>query len=228
MPTLNILDENIYYFTNVIKDPKTLMEYVYETDSYDIGDIVTPWIEWRSSYEAPEDKPFIYGKRKMFGVPSQTHYDKYKNLEYIYNEIKGATKYACLEYKKNKNILGKIFNYPNFVVSMYDTGVEMGLHHDTSDGDPFLKFSLVTYLNDDYEGGEIEFPNKGIKLKPKAGSIIIFPSIYPYEHASKKIKKGQKYMTTSFWLNDPENIDVEKFADINLLKEKQDMESYDV
>ena len=111
---------------------------------------------------------------------------------------------------------------------MYNTGLEMGLHHDTSDGDPLLKFSLVTYLNDDYEGGEIEFPNLNIKIKPSAGSTIIFPSTYPYEHTSRKIEKGFKYMTTSFWLNDPSTIDVEKFSHINILKEKEQMEEYNV
>ena len=50
------------------------------------------------------------------------------------------------------------------------------------------------YLNDDYEGGEIEFPRlDGYVHKPKVGDIAIFPSNYIYEHASLPIKSGIKY-----------------------------------
>jgi hypothetical protein len=53
--------------------------------------------------------------------------------------------------------------------------------------------SAVVYLNDDYEGGEIEFPRHGVTLKPQAGDIILFPSNFVYEHASLNIKSGTKY-----------------------------------
>jgi hypothetical protein len=53
--------------------------------------------------------------------------------------------------------------------------------------------SAVIYLNDDYEGGEIEFIRHGLTIKPKAGDIIIFPSNYVYEHASLEVKSGVKY-----------------------------------
>ncbi len=53
--------------------------------------------------------------------------------------------------------------------------------------------SAVVYLNDDYEGGEIEFPRHNLTLKPKAGDIILFPSNFVYEHASLNISSGIKY-----------------------------------
>jgi hypothetical protein len=53
--------------------------------------------------------------------------------------------------------------------------------------------SAVVYLNDDYTGGEIEFPRQGIKIKPEAGDIIVFPSNFVYEHASCEIFEGTKY-----------------------------------
>ncbi|NBP55378.1 hypothetical protein EBU71_02355 [bacterium] len=53
--------------------------------------------------------------------------------------------------------------------------------------------SAVAYLNDDYEGGEIEFVRHGIKIKPGKGDIILFPSNYVYEHASCEIFSGTKY-----------------------------------
>ena len=50
------------------------------------------------------------------------------------------------------------------------------------------------YLNDDYEGGEIQFPRlDGYTLTPKVGDIAVFPSNYIYEHASLPMKSGTKY-----------------------------------
>jgi len=54
--------------------------------------------------------------------------------------------------------------------------------------------SAVIYINDDYEGGEIQFPRlDGYTLTPKVGDIAVFPSNYIYEHASLPMKSGTKY-----------------------------------
>ena len=228
MPTCNILEENIFYFTDTIQDPKGLLESIYKTEEYNIPESVSKWDEWTSSYESPET--YVYGKRKIFSTLNNIDPDsqEYSTMSYIFDQILGATRHACSEYKRIKNIDGSIFHYPNFVIRKYNTETAMGPHHDTADGDPFLRFSLVTYLNDDYEGGEIEFPNQGIKIKPKAGSTIIFPSQSPYDHSSNVITKGNKYMTTSFWLNDPKTISSEQFADEVLTTENQFIEEYNV
>jgi hypothetical protein len=53
--------------------------------------------------------------------------------------------------------------------------------------------SIVVYLNDDYEGGELWFPRFDLSLKPLAGDIAVFPSTYIYEHASQDMINGTKY-----------------------------------
>jgi 2OG-Fe(II) oxygenase superfamily len=53
--------------------------------------------------------------------------------------------------------------------------------------------SVVAYLNDDYEGGEIYFPRFDLTIKPKQGDVVVFPSTYIYEHASLPMKSGTKY-----------------------------------
>jgi hypothetical protein len=48
-----------------------------------------------------------------------------------------------------------------------------------------ISFSL--YLNDDFEGGELEFGNFPIKLKPKAGTLAVIPGGEEYKHRVTKV-----------------------------------------
>lgn len=53
--------------------------------------------------------------------------------------------------------------------------------------------SVVAYINDDYEGGELYFPRFNLTIKPKKGDVVVFPSTYIYEHASNDMISGTKY-----------------------------------
>jgi len=82
----------------------------------------------------------------------------------------------------------------------YRTGNEYKAHYD---GDTVTRraVSPILYLNDDYEGGELEFVNFDLKIKPRAGSLYIFPSSFPYAHIAHPVTKGTKYAIVS-WLHD--------------------------
>jgi hypothetical protein len=53
--------------------------------------------------------------------------------------------------------------------------------------------SIVAYLNDDYEGGELFFPRFDLTIKPKKGDVVLFPSTFIYEHSSQPMISGTKY-----------------------------------
>jgi Rps23 Pro-64 3,4-dihydroxylase Tpa1-like proline 4-hydroxylase len=57
----------------------------------------------------------------------------------------------------------------------------------------------IVYLNDDYEGGEISFPELNITIKPKPGTLISFPGNKHYLHEVKKVLSGTRF-TLSMWL----------------------------
>jgi hypothetical protein len=59
--------------------------------------------------------------------------------------------------------------------------------------------SVSAYLNDDYEGGEIEFNHFGISHKPSAGDIVVFSSSYPYMHRVKPVISGTRYAVVNWY-----------------------------
>lgn len=86
-------------------------------------------------------------------------------------------------------------------VSKYTDGDYFGMHPDDSYGTP-RTVSIVYYPNDDYEGGELEFIHFGIKVKPKANQLFVFPASYVYEHKIHDIGVGNpRYTIVSFFCN---------------------------
>ena len=81
-------------------------------------------------------------------------------------------------------------------IQRYKPNTNMGVHTDNG-LDPTVQYGLVVYLNDDYEGGEIHYPDLDITIKPKARSIIIHPAGLPHEVL--KIKgNNTRYILSSF------------------------------
>jgi hypothetical protein len=58
--------------------------------------------------------------------------------------------------------------------------------------------SILTYLNDEYEGGELYFPELDYAIRPKKGMIIMFPGNLHYVHGVASITEGVRY-TLSQW-----------------------------
>ena len=66
------------------------------------------------------------------------------------------------------------------------------------------KLSFVLWLNDDFEGGDFEFHSAHIKggvIKPKQGTIVLFPSWVM--HRVKPVKKGIRYSAVSWLVGKP-------------------------
>jgi predicted 2-oxoglutarate/Fe(II)-dependent dioxygenase YbiX len=61
--------------------------------------------------------------------------------------------------------------------------------------------SAIVYLNNDYEGGHVEFTNFGVKIKPEPGMLLLFPSNYAYTHIAHPVISGTKYAIVT-WMHD--------------------------
>ena len=59
-----------------------------------------------------------------------------------------------------------------------------------------LDFSSLIYLNDNYEGGELVFENKELKM-PRLSCIAFESHLHP--HAVKEVKKNNRYTIPSWY-----------------------------
>ena len=88
----------------------------------------------------------------------------------------------------------------------WDVGSSANPHSDNSDfeGNPTegfdnLKYVGILYLNDDYEGGDLYFPEHGVSIHPNSGSMYIFSGGVENIHGVTEITKGTRYSIVSFW-----------------------------
>jgi hypothetical protein len=204
------LEEKVYYYTNVIENPEKLVDAI-ENDNKDA------WGEWA----ACSGQHYVYGTNKTI-MPS----DKLdENNNYIYNTLQKAFDEVARHYAKTQGITDEPKLFSMYPIKKYQAGTFMGAHFDQQEGDERLKVSFVMYLNDNYEGGEISFTiaspdgilqnkspdpdfeiakNEGnytFYVKPKAGSIIVFPPSPPYHHTAHLVKSGEKIMVPQHWIH---------------------------
>lgn len=89
----------------------------------------------------------------------------------------------------------------------YTAGGKYGQHADSEHLDKQTKqwvraqdrdYSTLTYLNDDYGGGEILFNEFDFKIKPTTGMLVAFPSDHRYLHTALPTTSGVRYVIVSW------------------------------
>lgn len=90
-----------------------------------------------------------------------------------------------------------------FQLLRYEVGQHFRDHIDNIAGHPTWgqrQLSAVLYLNADYEGGCLHFPRQKKKIKPRAGSVVLFPSNFAYPHESQDVTSGTKYAVVTWFV----------------------------
>ena len=93
------------------------------------------------------------------------------------------------------------FGYEGFRIKRYlpDTNERIDNHIDAGNLGFCKRFlSLFWYLNDVEEGGETRFTDLNYHVKPKAGSLLIFPPMWMFPHAGLPVVSGPKYLLHSY------------------------------
>lgn len=192
------LHDKIIYYKNALDNPASIIDKIESLDSRSrLESQIPKWSTWTAS----DNNLQVYGYEKE-GMVSNQRFGCDMDLQYaiIINNIHYISD-ICLSHYCNVTSSVKPFLPDHFSIRKYVAGAEMGNHVDSEDptdtSHPVL--SGVFYLNDSYEGGEIEFPNQNLKIKPEAGSLLIFPSERPFFHTPAKVVSGNKYMIPFFW-----------------------------
>jgi predicted 2-oxoglutarate/Fe(II)-dependent dioxygenase YbiX len=102
----------------------------------------------------------------------------YKNIETFFTNIESITYSHDLRRLTNSE-----FMWP---------------HTDGGNPDDLRKiiFGVAIYLNDDFEGGELIYPDLGLSVTPKPGSIVIHNA--SLKHQVFPVVSGERYSITTF------------------------------
>jgi hypothetical protein len=68
--------------------------------------------------------------------------------------------------------------------------------HSDDAGGKEIVYGVVIYLNDDFQGGELVYPESNISIKPEMGMLICHPA--NKKHLVSKVLSGNRYTLTSF------------------------------
>jgi hypothetical protein len=212
------LPGNIYYIEDAFPHAQEFIDNIekYENDER-THSVIPPWQDWRDSRPIKVgDSPihweiklddFTKGKQKLFDWdrtasdlnevwprPIYTFEDEAHNL---------VEKTIDLLDKPYREILQiwaeKTGNEPlehvsrNYFLRKYHVDGSIGPHIDKNKDNPrnTMDWSVLFYLNDEYAGGEISFPELDLRIKPSKGSAIIFPCTTV--HVAEPVKSGEKY-----------------------------------
>jgi hypothetical protein len=74
-------------------------------------------------------------------------------------------------------------------------GKEQKFHNHVDDHPLFTRrISLTYYLNDNYEGGDVEFKRHGLRFKAQKNQLLIFPSNFVFDHEVHPVTDGLRYV----------------------------------
>jgi hypothetical protein len=190
------LADNLYYYKKVIKDPEALIAKIESLNgNLQNNSTLSNWSPWVSSTR-PDD---VFGEFKAGGYRIGYDLSEHKESFLIIAEIHDAILKCIEDYAfTTQKDLGYLPD--EITIRKYHAGGKMGPHIDCEEDDDEARLtaSLVLYLNDNFEGGDVIFREQGINIKPEPGSLLIFPSVKPYYHESTEITSGYKYMCPAF------------------------------
>jgi hypothetical protein len=184
----------IWVYDGLINNPEIIINSIEKEIDNDIS---LNW-EFASTYEDRDNGSIqnLYRSNKTINLSKSMLIDgtSQKIDDYVFNAVTGATS-AYSQYHG----LGGLFD-ENYFILKYEKGMEYKQHFDCGGAHKNRVLSMVAFLNNDYEGGELEFPTLGITYKASAGDVLFFPSCYSFPHIVHPVKEGTRYSLVT-WLS---------------------------
>jgi len=182
-------------FENVWPDPLgTIAKVEDESGKKDSG------MNWVRATTLGQGTNQNYRTNYHLGITVSAWQDNNLLAQNIHNQMYLLLLAATTPYAQKHNI--PYLFHEDYQMLRYSGGQHYKAHSD-GNTDSGRTVSAIIYLNDDYVGGEIEFVNFGIKIKPQRGMLILFPSNYAYSHIAHPVTEGTKYALVT-WIKDRE------------------------
>lgn len=99
----------------------------------------------------------------------------------------------------------KIISKIGYHTQKWEPGAYARIHSDNTDehgkSGAFTRsrYAGFLYLNDDFEGGLLRFPDQDIEIKPQIGMLAVFDGGFNNMHEVSLIESGVRYTIGSFW-----------------------------
>jgi hypothetical protein len=200
-------------------DTKTLLsnlqvvdEYIPKNDVKVLLDFCESFHEWDNGYDRCPDLSSV-------DIDGKYRYDIEEMLiaqdhSYLHPLVlkyqKKIEEYASAVYGRS------LTTYHNMHLRKYFEGDKFDEHFDSEGKDEgkiqrlpgysssdkvpaaLIEIAVNMYLNDDYSGGEIYFPDHDVSIKPKPGQLIMFPGGHEFKHGVRTVTSGSRYTMASF------------------------------
>jgi hypothetical protein len=189
----------IVIYKNVMSGSESLVDNLEES-------VGTKAISWHKAYVSSEGVPAIDTNTRdteTIGVPySPNPKEDLSSPQQAFYSILGKTffdAFDSIEKDYCRSYEVTITNHDEYQILKYGKGQKFTNHID--DNYAYLRrVSMIYYINDNYVGGEINFPRFNISYKPKANDLLVFPSTYVYNHSVSEVTDGTRYAVVS-WLS---------------------------
>ena len=95
-------------------------------------------------------------------------------------------------------------NRPPCIIRWFP-GIEQKPHADKQMNNglpnPFPDYDInsLFYYNDDFDGGELYYPQHGITVRPEPGLAVLHPGDINYLHGVKMVTSGERFTTPAFY-----------------------------
>lgn len=171
-PELNIIDR----LEEVVSDPENQYNYAEAMVGYGM--------------KMPEYRDCFDLKFKKSDIEHDTSEASLK-LQSLWEDVYFNKLQAVKDYTKRFNV-GELRYWEALNFVKYGPGQHFQEH--TDHGFSYnCVVSMVGYVNDNYDGGELYFRMQDVRVKPKAGDLFVFPSNFMYAHQAMPVHSGTKY-----------------------------------